>query len=309
MKKIAIVLALMLLLTGCGAKGPESRTLFAMDTVMDISVWGKEKTAAADALETLIREMEDRWSATDRNSIPSQMNGEGTVLYTEDIRFLDQVEALSKRTGGAFDPMLHSVISLWGFLDDNYRVPTQQELETALAEEKWNLGAVVKGYTGRRAVELLQTMDVDRAILNLGGNVQTYGEKADGTPWQIAVQNPDGSGNLGILSVTGTMAVVTSGDYQRYFEENGVRYHHIIDPATGYPSDSGLRSVTVLCRSGLTADALSTALYVMGLEKGTEFWRQSNDFEAVFVTADGTVFATEGTALSGCEYEVIAREN
>ena len=309
MKKIAIVLALMLLLTGCGAKGPESRTLFAMDTVMDISVWGKEKTAAADALETLIREMEDRWSATDRNSIPSQMNGEGTVLYTEDIRFLDQVEALSKRTGGAFDPMLHSVISLWGFLDDNYRVPTQQELETALAEEKWNLGAVVKGYTGRRAVELLQTMDVDRAILNLGGNVQTYGEKEDGSPWIIGIQNPKGGDPVGNVSVKGTMAVVTSGDYQRYFEKDGVKYHHIIDPKTGMPADSGLASVTVICKDGVVADALSTALYVMGLEKAAEFWRESDDFEAVFILSDGSIYATEGAALSGCQFEVICREN
>ena len=309
MKKITILLALVLLLTGCGARSPESCTLFAMDTVMDISVWGEEKTAAADALESLLKELEQRWSATDINSVPSQLNGDGTVLYTEDIRFLDQVEALSKRTDGAFDSMLHSVISLGGFLNDEYHVPTQQELEAALAEEKWNLGAVVKGYAGRRAVELLQTMDIDRAILNLGGNVQTYGDKADGSPWIIGIQNPQGGDPVGNVSVTGTMAVVTSGDYQRYFERDGVKYHHILDPKTGMPAESGLASVTVICKDGVVADALSTALYVMGLEAAAEFWRGSDDFEAVFILSDGSVYATEGANLSGCEFEVIHREN
>lgn len=309
MKKIAIILALVLLLTGCSAAGPESRTLFAMDTVMDISVWGEEKTAAADALEALIKELEHRWSATDINSVPSKLNDDGAVLYMEDIRFLDQVEALSKRTGGAFDPMLHSVITLWGFLSKEYHVPTQQELEAALAEEKWNLGAAVKGYAGRRAVELLQTMDIDRAILNLGGNVQTYGEKEDGSPWIIGIQNPQGGDPVGNVAVKGTMAVVTSGDYQRYFEKDGVKYHHILDPKTGMPAASGLASVTVICKDGVVADALSTALYVMGLEAAAELWRGSDDFEAVFILSDGSIYATEGANLSGCEFEVIHREN
>ena len=310
MKKIAICLALvMLLLAGCNQRGPESRTILSMDTVMDISVWGEDQVTAADQLEKLIRDLDARWSATNVDSVTSQMNDQGTILYMEDIRFLDQVEDLSERTDGAFDHMLHSVISLWGFLDGDYRVPTAEELEIALNEEKWNLGAVVKGYTGRRAVELLKTLNVDRAVLNLGGNVQTYGTKADGSPWIIGIQNPAGGNYVGTVSVTGTMAVVTSGDYQRYFEKDGVVYHHILDPKTGMPANNGLRSVTVICEDGVVADALSTALYVMGLEAAADFWRESDDFEAVFILSDGSIYATEGANLSDCDFEVIRREN
>lgn len=310
MRKILPLVLMFVLLAGCSASEPRAQqTVFCMDTVMDLQIWGPDREKAMTDIVAMLENLEKTWSVTDENSLLSALNrGEGTPDGAQQD-FLDKALALQVRTGGAFHPKLQSIVALWGFYDDAYRVPTAQEIAAAREKENWDLGAVVKGYAGDMAVQILSQYDVDRAILNLGGNIQTYGEKSKNEAWKVGIQNPDGGNYLGILSVQSTMAVVTSGDYQRYFLHDGVRYHHILDPKTGESAQSGLRSVTILCSDGMTADALSTALFVMGLEKAAEFWQQSQDFEAVFVLENGQIYATEGAALSGCEYEVIRREN
>lgn len=306
MKRLICTALFILLLSGCALQNA-SRTVFHMNTVMDLTLWGGGE-AVLDDLEELLSSLEKTWSVTDPNSPLSRFNrGDDTALSQVDRLLLDQVTALSERTGGAFNPNLYALSRCWGFYDETYRVPTVQERAAALLEKKWDLGGVLKGYAGQQCTQLLSHKHVQRAILSLGGNVQTFGEKPNGEPWQIGIQNPRGGDPLGILQVQGTMAVITSGDYQRYFEEDGIRYHHILDAETGAPAHSGLSSVTVVCRDGMTADALSTALFVMGLEAGTQFWRESQDFEAVFVTSGGKIYATQGITLTGCAFEVISR--
>jgi thiamine biosynthesis lipoprotein len=309
MKRLfALVSALLLLLNGCTAK-PLERTFFSMNTVMQFQIWGRDAEIGYGRIITKLQDLESSWSATTSDSILWQLNNRNKLFQLEpgQAALLDKAEKLSIRTGGAFNPKMRLLSETWGFYNEQHRIPTKEEISSALADPQWDLGGALKGYAGQKCAELLTDLKIDRALLNLGGNVQTYGSKPDGSPWKVGIQNPDGGDYLGIVSVTGTMAVVTSGDYQRYFEKDGVRYHHILDPDTGYPADSGLRSVTVICEDGMTADALSTALFVMGLEKGSDFWRESNDFEAVFITEDGSVYATESASLSGCAYEVISR--
>ena len=308
MKRLfALILVLPLMLVGCSVK-PEENTVFCMDTVMDFKIWGKDAREACIRLDVELQGIEYRWSAHSEHSILAELNkGNELGFGAESAAVFGRVEEIRALTNGAFNPQMRSLSEVWGFYNEQHRIPTQEEIDIALANPQWDLGGALKGFAGQKCVELLDELKIDRALLNLGGNVQTYGSKPGGTPWQVGIQNPDGGDYVGIVSVTGTTAVVTSGDYQRYFERDGVRYHHILDPETGYPADSGLRSVTVICADGLTADCLSTALFVMGLEEASSFWRESNDFEAVFITEDGCIYATEGAHLSGCEFEVIHR--
>lgn len=156
-----------------------------------------------------------------------------------------------------------------------------------------DLGSIAKGYAGQQSAEYLRDNGVTSAILNLGGNVQTIGSKPDGTPWKVGIKDPKGDTPIIVLSVI-DKAVITSGGYERYFEQDGKKYWHIMDPSTGHPAYSGLSSVTIVGENGAACDALSTSLFVMGLEKAADFWKKSNDFEAVFMTDSGEVYITEG---------------
>ena len=157
-----------------------------------------------------------------------------------------------------------------------------------------DLGAIGKGYTGDIISELLKVHGVTSALLDIGGNVQMIGRKPDGSRWRVGIQNPFGEGRLGVLEGEDG-AVVTSGNYERYFiGEDGKRYGHIIDPYTGYPAENGLASVSIIAKEGKRCDALSTAVYVMGLEKAIEYWRENGGFEMLLATDENEIYLTEG---------------
>ncbi|MBQ3568634.1 MAG: FAD:protein FMN transferase, partial [Anaerotignum sp.] len=216
-------------------------------------------------------------------------------------------------TGGAFDIAISPVVKAWGFTEAEHHVPTQAELDallpltdpddvildkmTVFLQKEGmavDLGGITKGYASDEVASMLKGKGVESAIFSLGGNVYGIGTKPNGEKWEVALANPmDADDYCGLISIE-NQAVVTSGGYQRYFEANGKKYHHIIDPATGYPSESGLLSVTIICESGTEADVLSTALFVMGLEDALEYWQEYGGFEAIFITEAGEVVATEG---------------
>jgi thiamine biosynthesis lipoprotein len=304
-----------LLLTGCARTAddqPSQSVLFAMDTVMELTVYGGEE--ALTAAEARIRQLEGALSVTDENSEIYALNQTGAgVLSADAAALLREALTLCGQTGGALDVSIYPVVRAWGFTTGEYQVPDQQTLQELLTHVDYtqvtldgdsgrvslpagmeiDLGSIAKGYTGDQVIALLRREGVSSALLNLGGNIQTLGSKPDGSPWRIGVQDPQGEGYVGVLELE-DQAAITSGGYERYFEQDGQTYWHIIDPATGAPARSGLLSVTVVGDSGMVCDGLSTALFVMGLDAAVQYWRETGDFEAVFIDEDGQISVTQG---------------
>ncbi len=305
-------------LTAC-APGITGRQGFAMDTVVSLTAYGKDAAAAMDAALAELAALEARLSVTRGDSEVAKINenaGELVSVSPQLQSILETSLTVSRQSGGAFDISVYPLVKAWGFTTETYRVPEAEEIAELLPAVDYtkirlegqsagvaagmaiDLGAVAKGYAGDALAEVYAAHGVRSGIINLGGNVRAVGEKPGGQPWRIAIQDPyKDAGNACILEVRDAN-VITSGAYQRYFERDGVRYHHIIDPGSGRPSDSGLASVTIVAAggAGAMADATATALFVMGLDDGLAYWRNYGGFEAVLITEDGAMVVTPGIA-------------
>ncbi len=314
---LAALCALCVLLSGGCAEKKSTVTFLAMDTVMSVTVYGKNGQQAALACRTEVERLEKLLSVTDPDSEVYAVNHAGgvpTAVSEDTAELLAKALKLCRRTGGALDITVYPVVRAWGFTTGEYRVPDSAELEALLENVghscvsvqngevilpegvEIDLGSVAKGAAADSLAELLRGMGVQSAILDLGHNIHLVGSKPDGSDWLIAIQSPDGGGYVGTLAVS-SCAVVTSGGYERFFtDENGGTHHHIIDPVTGQSADSGLVSVTIIGESGFLCDALSTAVYVMGAEEAASLWRGSEDFEMVLVSDGGGILVTEGIA-------------
>ena len=299
MRKCSFILFLIVSLTlsGCGAgtDAAHSNMVFAMDTVMNLTVYGKNgKAALADAEYELYR-LDALLARGVEGSEVYVYNHEGRVEGGELQALLNRAEEIGEATSGAFDAYLGGVLDLWGFGSGagEYRVPAAEEL--SVAPRLLDLGGIAKGYAGERMFQVMKDRGVLAAVLDLGGDVALWGGKLDG-PWRVAIADPTpGVDYLGVLETEGDRFVMTSGVYERYFEENGVRYHHVIDPRTRLPADSGLVSVTVVCGNGVWADALATACCVMGEERALKLREDLADtmaFDLILVDMDGRVLYT-----------------
>lgn len=333
-KNFALILCLAIIISLC-ACGSREETLstndsaeahkqfFAMDTIMTVTAYGKGGDEGIAQVVEEITEMDNTLDPAVRNSEAFKINnahGGATQVSEGILTMLKKAKEIYADTNGALDLSTYPLSQLWGFIDldvENHEegnVPSEEQIQEKLkllgfdsltiedqsvslpSGTEISFGAVAKGYASDTAVETLRSKGIKSAIVSLGGNVQTLGDtKPDGSSWNVAVQDPnDPSGYLGLLEA-GETAIITSGSYERYFEKDGVKYHHILDPKTGRPADTGLVSVTIVCSSGLTADALSTAMFVLGTDKATEYWKaHSDEFQMIMVTTDDQVLYTSG---------------
>lgn len=332
MKKKILCLLLacgLLAFAGCGQTtvsgqsdtDTESATqdVFAMDTYMTVTAYGDGAEEAVSAAIAEIERLDALLTATDDTGETYTVNQNGGGSLSEDgMYLLERSLELYESTEGAFNVAIFPVMTAWGFVDDAFGVPSEAELKEALAlldvssilvdtdgstvtfareGMAIDFGGIAKGYTSSRVIQILEEYGIESAVVNLGGNVQVLGEKVDGSAWRVGILDPaNPDEGIGVLE-TIDCAVITSGGYERCFEEDGVIYHHIIDPSTGYPAENGLASVTIVSQDGTLADALSTSLFVMGLEKATAFWQKNSDsFDVIFITDSGEIYVTEGIA-------------
>lgn len=315
-KYVAVMFALIaLVLSACPAEEKNSADVFALDTYISMTAYGENSQKALEKAEALLTEREGLWSVTLADSEIGRINqagGEAVSVSSVTADLLKRALSMAEETDGAFDPTIYPLVSAWGFTTDTYRIPGQTEIGEKLSLVDYkavsvkedsvkigigmqlDLGGIAKGYIGDEIAALMRKCGVDSAMISLGGNIHVVGSKPDGSAWQIGIKSPEDDGLLGVLAVR-DQCVITSGAYERYFVgEDSRKYGHIIDPSTGYPADNGILSVTVTGGEGAVCDELSTAVFVMGLDKGCEYWRSSGEFEMIILTDDHVLYITEG---------------
>ena len=297
----------------------ESRDIFAMDTYMTLTAYGKNAKKALDEAVDEINNIEQLVSTGIDSSEVSQINKNGKGSVSETTGYLiKRSKEIYDSTNGVFDITIYPIMQAWGFPTENYRVPGKKELKKlrglmgadhVLYDEKKqevtldkkgmkiDLGGIAKGYTSSKVMDIFKENGISSAVISLGGNVQTLNGKPDGSDWRVAVENPADTGSyIGVLSIK-DKAVITSGGYERYFTQDGKTFHHIIEPADGYPATNGLTSVTIVSDDGTLADGLSTSLFIMGPEKAQKYWKEhSDEFDTILVKDDGSILVSEGLA-------------
>ena len=290
------------------------KTSVAMGTVVTVKLFGFGAKNDLDKIETEINGLENSvLSWRKEGSDVYRINkGSGTQVSVspDTVKIIGQCIDISDDCGGVFDITIGNVTKLWDFGGDNQRLPSDDEIKTALGSvgyknvsisgnavqikkgQSLDLGAVGKGFVCDKIKELLDKGRTKSAVVSVGGSLLIYGNRT----FSVGIINPDNDKqSMGTLKLKDT-CVSTSGNYEKYFEQNGKRYHHILNATTGYPATSEFKSVTVVCESGLISDALSTVCYIAGYRKSVEILKKF-DAEAVFIFNNNAVRVTDG--LSG----------
>lgn len=315
----ALAITLCLSLSSCAKKEPV-RTDFALGTVCTVNLYEQGTAAAQDEIFARLKELDAILSANRDDSNVAAINAGAGVApvkaASETLTVLKEALAFAEKTDGLFDPTVGPLVKAWNIGTDYAAVPTGDEIGRTRALIGWrdvvideaagtvflkregmklDLGAIAKGYAADECVRIIASRGITRAIVDLGGNVYAYGNKAKDTPWTIGIRDPENDTGESVLSLkVSDRSVVTSGVYERYFIEGGKRYHHILDPHTGFPAESELLSVTIVAKPSMLADALSTSVFLLGPKKGLDLIEATGDTEAIFIDLRGNVLLSSG---------------
>lgn len=325
-KKLCVLLSFFLVLicslNGCGkATGPITKTGFYFDTVISITIYDSSKEYTLEHCLELAAHYESLFSPTLEGSDIWNINhskGTPVTVDAETAFLIEKALSYASLTDGLLNPAIAPLTSLWDFsseaIADTHTVPADKDIreklkhtdyKKILLEDKTvrlldeqasiDLGCIAKGYIADKLKEYLQEEQVQSALINLGGNVLAVGNKPDTSPFVIGIQKPFAESGTAATTVSiSDSSAVTSGIYERYFEQNGTLYHHILDPQTGYPVANDLASVTILSPSSTDGDALSTSCLLLGPEKGMELIESLPNIEALFITKDGELHYSSG---------------
>ncbi len=327
--KVLSLISVLFILSGCSVpkekaptdnSSPLTDTEFFMGTVISISLYDHKEQSILDEAFDRVKSIEEELSINAEGTEIDKINeaaGSEWVKVSQDA-FINIQKGLeySKLTDGSFDITVGPLVKLWSIGLPEAKVPTEEEIQAAKAlinyenvqlnlqensvflKEKGmkiDLGGIAKGYTADVIAEILKAKGVKNALIDLGGNIYALGQNPEGRPWKIGVQNPlDTRGEIiGYIPVE-NKSVVTSGIYERFIEQDGVKYHHILDPTTGYPYDNELMGLTIISDKSIDGDALSTSVFSKGLQGGMSFIENIKDVDAVFITKDNKVYITSG---------------
>lgn len=317
------VLPLSMLLLSCtsGKEKPYKKSRIAMDTLVSITVYAHSEEKAEKAMDSAFKELNSLsdllnfFSETSEVASINRSAGVSPVKVSkETFEVIEKALSVSEDTGGAFDITIGAVSSLWDFhkktppdpklLKEGLKsvgyknIVLDKEHSTVYLKKKGmkiDLGAIAKGYGADKAVAVLKNNGIRSGLVSVAGDIKTFGAKPDGSSWRIGIKNPrpqsEGDALIAVLGL-GNNAVSTSGDYERFFIKDGVRYHHILDPSTGYPA-SECRSVSIITKEGVYTDAFSTAVFILGPERGMEVMRKIG-LEGMIIDTEGNIFTTEG---------------
>ncbi|HOJ08134.1 MAG: FAD:protein FMN transferase [Ignavibacteriota bacterium] len=289
------------------------RTQILLGTVVEIQVRDADDKKAEDAISKAFAEMkriEDLFTTFDNKSPVSRINNSADTIINVESEIYNLIvlcDSITKLSNGCFDVSLNNIIRVWGFDSDNRHIPEASVIDSALKLSGWkdvklfgenkifkqrkvelNFGAIAKGYAVDKAINILRKSGIKQALVNAGGEVSVIGNN-----WIVGIQHPDEINSIIKRIKLNGYTVATSGDYEQYFEVDGVRYHHILDPETGYPS-KGLQSVTIINKSNAFADALATAVFVMGEEKGMKLIESLDDTEVMIIDERGRISYSTG---------------